>query len=228
MTSQETTVFRRRDYLKITVFGFALTALWQSLHSIILPLRLLDIVPEAQKNTYLGWLTFCGLILAMAAQPIAGAISDRSGFKWGRRRPYVLIGGVAALLIIPGIGLAGSFAAIFAVYCLLQIATNTAQGPYQAFIPEFVPENKHGAASGVKALLEIIGGVMLVYLASLFMDRYSAGQGSGWLWLVLGSLAAVLLAGTLSTVLMVKEKPIRVKSRRTPFTTEWQARCLPS
>jgi Na+/melibiose symporter-like transporter len=220
MTSQKTTAFRRRDYIKITVFGFALTALWQSLHSIILPLRLLDIVPEAQKNTYLGWLTFSGLILAMAAQPIAGAISDRSGFRWGRRRPYILIGGVAALLIIPGIGLAGSFAAIFAVYCLLQIATNTAQGPYQAFIPEFVPENKHGAASGVKALLEITGGVMLVYLASLFMDRYAAGQGSGWLWLVLGILAAVLLAGMLATVLMVKEQPISIKSRRTPFATE--------
>ena len=194
MSNQKATPFRRRDYLKITVFGFALTALWQSLHSIILPLRLLDFVPEAQKNTYLGWLTFCGLILALVVQPIAGAISDRSGFKWGRRRPYILIGGIIALLIIPGIGLAGSFAAIFAVYCLLQIATNTAQGPYQAFIPECVPENKHGVASGVKALLEVVGGVMLVYLASIFMDRYSAGEGSRWLWLVLGILAAVLLA----------------------------------
>jgi Na+/melibiose symporter-like transporter len=220
MTNQKATLFRRRDYVKITVFGFALTALWQSLHSIILPLRLLDIVPEAQKNTYLGWLTFCGLLLALAVQPIAGAISDRSGFKWGRRRPFILIGSIIALLILPGIGLAGSFAAIFAVYCLLQIATNTAQGPYQAFIPEFVPENKHGVASGVKALLEVVGGVLLVYLASLFMGRYSAGEGSRWLWLVLGILGLVLLAAMLATVLLVKETPIIKKSRRIPFTTE--------
>jgi len=66
MPNKSISSFRRRDYIKITVFGFALTALWQSLHSIILPLRLLDFVPEAQKNTYLGWLTFCGLILALA------------------------------------------------------------------------------------------------------------------------------------------------------------------
>jgi Na+/melibiose symporter-like transporter len=220
MTNQQATPFRRRDYAKITVFGFALTALWQSLHSIILPLRLLDIVPEAQKNTYLGWLTFSGLFLALAVQPIAGALSDRSGFKWGRRRPFILIGSIIALLVIPGIGLAGSFAAIFGVYCLLQIATNTAQGPYQAFIPEFVPENKHGIASGVKALMEVVGGVMLVYLASLFMDRYSAGEGSRWLWLVLGILAAVLLMAMLATVIWVKESPASLKSRRISFTAE--------
>jgi Na+/melibiose symporter-like transporter len=220
MTNQKAKQFRRRDYVKITIFGFALTALWQSLHSIILPLRLLDIVPEAQKNSYLGLLTFSGLILGMFIQPIAGALSDRSGFKAGRRRPYILIGGIIAAATLPGVGLAGSFIAIFAVYCLLQAASNTAQGPYQAFIPEFVPENKRGAASGVKALLEIVGGVALVYLTSIFMDRYSSEKGSGWLWLALGILSAVMFAAMLATVLMVKEIPARPESRRTPFFTE--------
>ena len=120
--------FHRRDYIKITVFGFALTALWQSLHTIILPLRLLDFVPEAQKNTSLGLLTLTGLLLAMVVQPAAGALSDRSAFRWGRRRPYILIGSLAALPFISGIGLAGSYAAIFVFYCLLQASTNIAQG----------------------------------------------------------------------------------------------------
>jgi len=219
MPNENTTYFRRRDYVKITVFGFALTALWQSLHTIILPMRLLDFVPEAQKNTYLGLLTLCGLFLAMLTQPIAGAISDRSGFRWGRRRPYILIGGIIALLIIPGIGLAEGFAAIFIVYCLLQLSTNTAQGPFQAFIPDLVPAGKRGVASGVKALLEIVGGVILVYLASLFMDRYYAGEGSHWLWLVLGILAAVLMGTIIATVVMVKERPVAIGNRRTSLLT---------
>src|SRR4030066_227292 len=98
------TRFRRRDYVRITIFGLAISALWGSLHSIILPLRLLDFVAESQKNTYLGLLTLSGLLLAMAVQPIAGAISDRSGFKWGRRRPFILVGGFLGMLVIPGIG----------------------------------------------------------------------------------------------------------------------------
>ena len=85
----------------------------------------------------------------MAVQPVAGAISDRSRFNWGRRRPYILIGTVVSLLIIPGIGWVGSYAAVFLVYCLLQVASNIAQGPYQAFIPELVPASKHGLASGI-------------------------------------------------------------------------------
>ncbi len=215
MPDEHITYFRRRDYIKITIFGFALTALWQSLHTIILPLRLLDFVPEAQKNTYLGLMTLVGLFLAMLTQPLAGAISDRSGFKLGRRRPYILIGGIIAIVIIPGIGLAEGFAATFIVYCLLQLSTNTAQGPFQAFIPDLVPRGKRGVASGVKALFEIVGGVILVYLASLFMDRYHAGEGSEWLWLVLGILAVVLLGTIIATVAMVKERPITGVNRRT-------------
>jgi Na+/melibiose symporter-like transporter len=217
MTNQSVTTFRRLDYVKITLLGFALTALWQSLHSIILPLRLLDFIPESQKNTYLGILTLSGLFLAMLVQPIAGAISDQARSRWGRRRPYILIGGIIALLLIPGIGFAGGFIAILAVYCLLQVATNIAQGPYQAFIPELVPADKHGMASGVKGLLEITGGVALVYLASIFMDRYSAGEGSWWLWLVLGILVIVLLGATVATVLIVREPHANIVKQRTPL-----------
>jgi len=199
--------FRPVDYLKITIFGFALTALWQSLHSIILPLRLLDFVAEAEKNTYLGLLTCVGLILAMAVQPVAGAISDRSGFSWGRRRPYILLGTMLVILLLPGVSLAGSYIAIFIIYCLLQISSNTAQGPYQAFIPELVPGGRRGLASGVKTLLEILGGVTLLYPIAFFMDRYSSGEGVSWLWLALGALGIILLGVMLATILMVKERP---------------------
>jgi len=199
--------FGPADYIKITILGFALTALWQSLHTIVLPLRLLDFVAESQKNTCLGLLTFCGLILAMAVQPIAGAISDRSGFSWGRRRPYILIGTMLAVLFLPGLGFFDSYAAIFIIYCLLQISSNTAQGPYQAFIPDLVPAGRRGLASGVKTLLEILGGIALMYPLALFMDRYAAGEGGYWLWLVLAALAVVLLGSLIATVLMVKEQP---------------------
>ena len=199
--------FRRIDYIKITIFGFGLSALWSCLHIIILPMRILDFVPEALKNTYLDLLILAGLILAMAVQPIAGAISDRSGFSWGRRRPYILLGTILAMLFLSGIGLGGSYAAIFVIYCLLQISSNTAQGPFQGFIPDLVPEGRRGLASGVRSLLNIVGGVALIALIAPFMDRYFTGEGSSWLWLALGTPAIVLLGAMLVTVLTVKERP---------------------
>jgi Na+/melibiose symporter-like transporter len=202
--------FRRSDYLKITVFGFALAALWGCLHTIIIPTRLLDFVPLAEKSTYLGLLTFVGLMLAIIVQPIAGAISDRSGFSWGRRRPFILAGTLVAMLFLSGIGWVGSFLAIFVVYCLLQIASNTSQGPYLAFIPDLVPPDKRGLASGVKGFLEIAGGVALLYPIAIFMDKYSAGEGGHWLWLSLALVGVVVLAAMVVTLFTVKERPAKV------------------
>jgi len=200
-------VFTSLDYIKITIFGLGLGALWNSLHGIILPIRLLDFVAEAEKNTYLGLLTFSGLMLAMLVQPIIGTISDRSGLRWGRRRPYILVGTLVTLAFIPGIGFFGNFAAIAAIYLLLQVSANVAQGPYQAFIPDIVPEEKRGLASGWKSLLEIAGALAVVRLVAQFMDSYYTGQESSWLWLALGTVAIVLLGTMLVTVLMVKERP---------------------
>jgi len=199
--------FGRADYIKITIFGFALAALWSSLHTIIIQVRLLDFVAEAQKNTYLGLLTGTGLILAMAVQPIAGAISDRSGFRWGRRRPYILLGTALTILFLPGIGLSGSYLALFITYCLLQVSSNTALGPHQAFIPDLVPEEKWGRASGVKTLLEFIGGLVMVRLIASLMDRYFTEQGGPWLGYTLAILGIILLGTMLVTILTVKERP---------------------
>ncbi len=199
--------FHSIDYIKISIFGFALAALSQSLHTIILPLRVLDFVTESEKATYLGILTFAGLIVAMVVQPIVGAISDRSGFSWGHRRPYILLGAIAAMPFLAGIGYGGSYAAILITWCLLQASSNTAQAPYQGFIPDLVPGGKRGLASGVKSLLEIVGGVALIYPIALFMDRYSTGEGSSWLWLALGALGIVLLGAMVATLLTVKERP---------------------
>ena len=44
VSNNSTNHFRHIDYIKITVFGFALAALWSSLHTIILPLRILGLL----------------------------------------------------------------------------------------------------------------------------------------------------------------------------------------
>ncbi len=168
--------FGRLDHIWLTVFGLGLSGLWASLTTIVLPVRLLDFVPEPQKNSYLGYLIFAGLLLAMVVQPVVGAASDRAGFRWGKRRPYILVGMVAVLVLLPSIGLFGSYAAVFAGYYLLQVAGNTTQGPYQGLLPDLAPSGRQGRVSGVKSLMELVGDVGLARLAAYFMDRYAPGD----------------------------------------------------
>ncbi|MFA5605050.1 MAG: MFS transporter, partial [Dehalococcoidales bacterium] len=207
--------FGRWDYLKITILVFATTGLWQSMHSLILPIRILDFAPEAEKNTYLGLMTFVGLIIAMLLQPVFGAISDRSGFRMGKRRPFIIVGVLCLLLFLPGIGLAGSYAVIFAIYCVMQISSNAVQGAHQGFIPDLVPEGKKGQASGIKSFVEMLGGVILIYIVGKLMDNYAAGGGDQWLWFSLLIPGIILLVCMLVTIFTVKEKTGSAKS---PFS----------
>jgi Na+/melibiose symporter-like transporter len=200
-------VFRPVDYVKISIFGAALSVLWPSLHTIIIPLRLLEFAPEVQKNTYLGLLTFAGSMIAVFIQPLAGALSDRFGSPLGRRRPFIFVGTLLALLFLPSIGFSGSFPFLLLGYCLLQVATNIAQGPFQAFIPDLVPKECRGVASGAKNLAEVLGGVAFLRLVAYFMDNY-AGDGSAiWLWLAIGLPGLILLVGMIVTMVTVKEQP---------------------
>jgi Na+/melibiose symporter-like transporter len=199
--------FRPLDYAKVTIFGLAMTALWSSLHSIILPLRIADFVPVGRQATYLGLLTVTGLILAIVTQPVAGALSDRSSSRWGRRRPFIFIGAIATLAFLPGISLVGSLAALFAIYYLLQVSANSALGPYLALFPDLVPEDRRGLASGVKGMVEIAGAGIAIWLIGQLMANYSPSEGGRWLWLSLGILGAVFLGTMLATVFLVKESP---------------------
>ena len=87
-------------YIAMNVYWFGLAFLWNGLHPIVLPALLLDVVPNSLKNTYLGGLTFAGLILAMVIQPLSGALSDRTRSRWGLRRPWMLAGTLFSLVFL--------------------------------------------------------------------------------------------------------------------------------
>ncbi|MFC1866493.1 MFS transporter [Chloroflexota bacterium] len=86
-------------------------------------------------------------------------------------------------------------------------------------MPDMVPADKRGRASGIKTLLEIVGGATAVLLIGNFMDRYSSGEGSLWLWLSLAIPGIVLLVMLLVTLLAVKEKPSLSVSRASKAST---------
>ena len=208
MAGRAPKTFHFTDYISISVYGFGLSALAASFGSIILPAKILGLVPRARKNTYLGSLAFVGLLLAVLVQPAAGAISDASRSRWGRRRPYILVGSAFAVVFSLMTALSGSYATVFISASLLQVASNTAQGPYQAFIPDLVPDRRRGTASGVKNVVEILGILVCSRMVAYLVDRSLMEDTDVWLSLAVGFLGAVLLAAALVTVLTVKEQAI--------------------
>ena len=50
--------------LAVNANWLGISFMWNALHPILLPAMLITLVPDTKKNTYLGLLTFAGLVFA--------------------------------------------------------------------------------------------------------------------------------------------------------------------
>ena len=191
----------------LNAYWIGLSFKWNSLHVLILPAMLLHFAPDKYKSTYLGLLTFVGLVIAMILQPISGATSDRWGSKWGRRRPLIFFGTLFDLVFLAILGWAGGLLWLVIGYIGLQISSNLAHGPAQGLIPDNVPREQHGVASGIKNLMDMSGLV----ISSLVMGRLLDPNALHPI-LPMGVLMAVLVLSTGVTLLGVREAPTHSQS----------------
>jgi len=196
---------KRRDawnLFAINAYWIGLSFMWNSLHVTIIPAVLLNYVPDTQKNTWLGLLTFFGLIIAMIVQPLSGAVSDHWSAKMGRRRPLMWLGTAGDLVFLSIMGFIGGLPAIFIGYIGLQTTSNVAHGPAQGLIPDLVPAEKLGLASGIKTALDMAGIVISSLLMGFLITAEDADPRLSVTVIIL-----MLIVFSLITLLFSKEKP---------------------
>jgi MFS family permease len=157
--------------IAVTIFGFAITMVSNTLEPALLGHKVLQLVPEG-RNMALGFTTFAGLIVAILVQPIIGVLSDRTRSRLGRRLPYFIAGTILTIACLFLIAFAPVFALVVAGQLLIQVATNTVQGPWQALIPDQVPEAQRGRAAGLKATLDILAFIVGRLVAGQLVSRY--------------------------------------------------------
>jgi len=194
--------------IMMNVYWLGLSFMWNSIHPIILPSVLLHIVPDHLKNTYLGVLTFLGLILAMIIQPISGAASDGWRSRRGRRRPLALVGTGLDFIFLSLLAWSGNLFVVILGYVGLQITSNIAHGPMQGLIPDLVPKEQLGLASGLKNLLDMAGLIVASLAAGSLLspdDRYPTT--------VMVVVMGILLISAAVTFFCVKEEPTSDSSR---------------
>jgi MFS family permease len=108
----------------------------------------------------LGVAALVGATIAFIVQPIAAALSDHTRTPLGRRRPWIVAGTSLAVLLLLGLSVAESFVAFALLGWLLQLSSNLAQGPYQAYVPDIVPPPQVGVASGLVAAMQASGQLL--------------------------------------------------------------------
>jgi len=198
--------------LVLNAYWVGLSFMWNALHPIVLPAVLLNYVPDAKKNTYLGLLTFLGLILAMVIQPLSGALSDGWKSRFGRRRPLIMFGTLFDFIFLSVLAWGGGLVWLFIGYIGLQLSSNIAHGPLQGLLPDSVPQTQLGVASSLKTFMDMLSLIIASLLAGRLLDSVSRDPTN--IMLVVIGLLAVSAA---ITILGVSEVSAQEHER-----TDWK------
>jgi MFS family permease len=190
----------KRELFRLSLYWLGLSSIFAGLVFILGSRLEFDglVADRDAAGRTLFLLTICGAIIAMIVQPTIGTISDYTISRWGRRKPYILIGSVLDVVFLAGIALSQDLVAIAAFVALLQFSSNFAQGPFQGYVPDLVPAPQVGLASAMVGMMQILGNVAGFVIAGIAVaiDQFALG---------LIALGVLELLTMLSVVFRVRE-----------------------
>ena len=174
----------------------------------------------------LSWFWILPPLMGMIVQPLIGKWSDRTWTRMGRRKPYLIVGAVIAVLVMLFLPNAGSLhfstrvflglnmAMWFGLFSLIFLDTsiNVAMQPFKMMVGDMVNEKQKTTAYSIQSFL-CNAGSLLGYLFPIFFTwigiANEAPEG-----VVPDSVvysfyvgAAILILCVLYTFLRVKEMP---------------------
>jgi maltose/moltooligosaccharide transporter len=170
---------------------------------------------------HLSWFWLVAPITGMIVQPIVGYFSDRTWNRFGRRRPYFLVGAFltsTALILMPNAPhLATFIAPMFIGGGLLMImdaSINISMEPFRALVADKLPDEQHTLGFSMQTLLIGIGAVVGSWLPYILGNWFGVPMEASGKGLVPANVvisfyfgAAVLLGTIIWTVTSTKEYP---------------------
>lgn len=231
--------------IAISIFWFALNFHWTALLFVIIPSQVVallfreatggSLLAQAQwaqdhKALTLAVVLAPGLVVALLANPLFGLLSDRTYGRFGRRRPYVLAGtalnvvGLFVMAIAPvslGAGRSGnplalSILILMAGLMITQLANNAAAAPFHALLPDLVPAEQRGVASGIMGLAQLLGtiggfvtpGLLGLDSKALLDGGQNFGHYQARIVAAYASIAGIIVVMAILTAITVRERPL--------------------
>jgi MFS family permease len=200
-TGRPTVRLPNRELIRISLYWLGLSSIFAGLGTILTGrLEFTGLVDKQDAGRALFLVSISGAVIAMIVQPTIGSISDYTISRWGRRKPYILIGSILDMFFLVGIASSNTLVALGAFIALLQFSSNFAQGPFQGYVPDLVPAAQVGTASALVGLMQVLGNVagFIIGAIATATDRFDLG---------LVALGVLELCTMLSVVIRVREGP---------------------
>ena len=157
----------------------AMYAMYVGVPGILLALQIEGIDP-ANKVANFGLVSGVSAIFATVFNPVAGALSDRSG----RRNPWILAGGLLAIPVMFLLGSVDTILLVMIAWCLGQAVMNIYQAALTSVVPDRVPLAARGKASAAVGLGLPVGSTVGALVGAAYSEDYRTG------YLVFGVIVA--------------------------------------
>lgn len=166
----------------------------------------------------LSWFWIVAPLMGLIVQPIIGHYSDKTWGRFGRRKPYFLVGAVLASLGLILMPQAGAFTALLPALwmgagflMIMDASFNIAMEPFRALVADVLPSDQRTLGFSIQTSLIGFGAVLgswLPYILSNWMGIESvAAEGEIPFHLIFAFLigALVLILSVIVTVSTTKE-----------------------
>lgn len=121
-------------------------------------------------------LNLAGPMTGLLIQPIIGALSDRTWSpRWGRRKPYFLIGAIFCSLCLFLFPFSRTLWMAAGLLWILDAANNTAMEPYRAFIADKLPADQRATGFLTQSFFTGLG-ITLANISLYFFQQIITGS----------------------------------------------------
>jgi maltose/moltooligosaccharide transporter len=164
-----------------------------------------------EKDIAILWLA--APLTGLLVQPVIGYYSDRTWNRFGRRRPYFMVGAILAsiaLLLMPHSSTVWMAAGLLWV---LDASVNVSMEPFRAFVGDLLPPPQRKTGFAMQSLLIGLGAVLSSALPWLLKNVFGVtGAGSGGaipltVTIAFTAGAFVFFLAVLHTILTTREYP---------------------
>lgn len=145
-------------------------------------------IDAPSKEAILSLVTACGAAVSLVANPLFGALSDRTPSRFGRRSPWVLAGAVLAATALLAMSGAAAVALMVLFWCLVQLGANAAYAAITAAVPDRVPVAQRGGVGGLAAMGQTLGILTGAVFGAVVSGNFMVGY-----WLCAAALLLSVL-----------------------------------
>lgn len=169
--------------------------------------RVQDLAPDHEE--YLGYIIGVGSLMAVLSGPVVGALSDGTRSRWGRRRPFFVLGGVIGMIALGIMAAAPNLAVLALGWMLAQLGWNNVIALLLALQADKLPESQRGKVAGLTGFATMVGPVVGAGMGAALVSS------TALLFLVPGAFG---FAALLLFVALVRDEDNRHEPAGPPFT----------